>query len=131
MAPPPPPAPAKMVVRQCSFIENGPGLSEKDAQFTNGITFTFLFGRVFARNLPMGRAMICTHTEPMYIWFDLYPKKVFAKESSTHDVSPSTHARHVSTGRFGLSNGSTVSLTSSIGWSLASTVNKYRPINVW
>ncbi|XP_020579924.1 uncharacterized protein LOC110024353 [Phalaenopsis equestris] len=29
-AAPPEPAPAKMVMRQCSFIENGPGLSEKD-----------------------------------------------------------------------------------------------------
>ncbi|KAH0436084.1 hypothetical protein IEQ34_026491 [Dendrobium chrysotoxum] len=35
--------------------------------------------------------------------------------SKAHDVTPSTHARQVSTVRVGLSVGSTVSLTSSIG----------------
>ncbi|PKU69104.1 hypothetical protein MA16_Dca002374 [Dendrobium catenatum] len=55
-AAPPEPAPAKMVMRQCSFIEKGPGLSEKD-QFVKGNFMSFL-GRDFARNLPIGRLII-------------------------------------------------------------------------
>ncbi|KAI0497010.1 hypothetical protein KFK09_023338 [Dendrobium nobile] len=48
-------------------------------------------------------------------WFVLYPNNVFVNESKAHDITPSTHTRQVSTVRVGLSVGSTVSLTSSMG----------------
>ncbi|KAH0457646.1 hypothetical protein IEQ34_012961 [Dendrobium chrysotoxum] len=116
---PPTPAPAKMVMRQCSFIENGPGLSEKD-QLKNGTFISFL-GRVFARNLPMGSVIIWAQIEPMANGFVLYAKNMLTKESKMHEVTPSNHVRIVKTGRLGLSDGSTVSLTSSMGWSFLST----------
>ncbi|KAG0466010.1 hypothetical protein HPP92_020174 [Vanilla planifolia] len=102
-----------MEMRQCSLMENGPGLSEKD-HLVNG-NLIFFLGRDAARNLPKGREMIWIQTEPTPSWFVLYPKKVFVKDNNTHELTPSSHVRNVKTGRFGLSVGFTVSLTSSMG----------------
>ncbi|KAL0915499.1 hypothetical protein M5K25_015922 [Dendrobium thyrsiflorum] len=43
------------------------------------------------------------------------------KESNTQELTPSSHARNVDAASFGLSKGSTVSLTSSMGWLFSST----------
>lgn len=113
------PALAKMVMRTCSLILNGPGFSEKVRSPNPGIR-NLVVGSTFARNRPTGRAATWTVIWVMTSGSVRYAKNWLRKERVQHERMPSNHIRKVHTGREGSSVIGTVRRTSSIGDSSAS-----------
>ena len=108
----PAPALAKMVIRTCSFMLNGPGLRVNSHGRPRKKAPS---GSAAAMRRPNGSTAICAETAVMVSGSLRYPKKALRKESPAQDTVPSIHIRNVSTGVAGSSPTGTVSATCSIG----------------
>ena len=110
------PAPefAKMVIRTCSLILNGPRLSENSNLVSLKNTRV---GRVLARKWPIGTTAICAEIEVTIKGCVLYQKNWFTKDNNTHERTPRTHILNVRSCMVGSSVLGTVSSTCFTGHS--------------
>ena len=108
------PAPelAKMVIRTCSFMLNGPGFNVNSQRVPLKNTLSV---NVAAIRCPIGTTAICADIAVMDSGSFRYQKNWFKKDSSTHERVPSTHMRNVKQGIVGSSPVGTVNATCSMG----------------
>lgn len=108
------PALANMVMSTCSFMLNGPGLSENRLDPNPGIR-NFAEGSTACMKWPTGRVATCTVICVIISGSVRQAKNWFRNERSEHESRPRNHIRKVQTGRVESSVFVTVSRTSSIG----------------